>query len=106
MLAVGFLSMIVASGLVKAPDGFGAKTQRMDLFERVGAGGSLYTQGQSVPVQSDKATVARTERGNVDVIKRIGTGGSTYSSSQKGGGATECAATEGIVCPYTQRTSH
>jgi hypothetical protein len=72
ILAVGFLSMMVTSGVVKASDSFASEGQRADVFERIGAGGSIYTQRQSVPVQSGKATVAGTERGKVDVMKRIG----------------------------------
>lgn len=106
ILAVGFLSMMVASGVVNVPDSFASEAQRMGVFERMGTGGSLYTQSRPVPVQSGETTVAGTERGKVDVIKRIGAGGSIYSSSQRSGGVIECAAAEGVVCPYTQPTSH
>lgn len=103
MLAVGFLSMIVASGLVKAPDGFGAEAQRMSVNERIGAGGCTYAPA---PVQPGSATVAETERGKVHVIKRIGAGGSTYSSSRPKTGVIECLAAEGIVYRYSQPSSH
>lgn len=109
ILAVGFFSMIVASGVVKATDGFASEGQRMNVFERIGTGGSVYThytQSQPVPVQSSEAAVAGTKQRKVDVIERIGTGGSLYASSQRGGGAVECVATEGVVCPYSQSTSH
>lgn len=106
ILAGGLLLVLGASGVVKASDSFASEGQRTGVFERIGAGGSIYTQRQSVPVQSGKATVAGTERGKVDVIKRIGMGGSIYSSSQRDGGVIECAATEGVVCPYSQPTSH
>lgn len=109
ILAVGFLSMMVASGVVTTTNSFAFDGQLTDVFERIGTGGSIYThypQSQPTPVQLGEVTVAGTERGKVDVIKRIGTGGSIYSSSQRGGGVIECAATEGVVCPYSQPTSH
>ncbi len=106
ILAVRFLSMMVASGVVKDSDSFASEGQRTDVFERIGAGGSIYPQRQSVSIQSGKATVAGTERGKVDVMKRIGAGGSIYSSSQSDGDVAECAAAKGVVSPYSQPTSH
>lgn len=106
ILAGGLLLVLGASGVVKVPDSSASEAQRMGVFERMGTGGSIYTQSRPVPVQSGETTVAGTERGKVDVIKRIGAGGSIYSSSQRGGGVIECAAAEGAVCPYTQPTSH
>lgn len=109
ILAVGCLSMLVASGVVKTTDGFASEGPRMGVFERIGTGGSVhthYTQSQPAPVPSSEAAVAGTKQRKVDVIERIGTGGSFYSSSQRGGGAVECVATEGVVCPYSQPMSH
>lgn len=106
ILAVGFLSMMVASGVVKATDGFASEAQRTDLFERIGAGGAMYAPSQSAPTQSGESVAPGVKEGKVDVITRIGAGGSLYASSQKGGGAVECVASEGVVCPYSQPTSH
>jgi hypothetical protein len=109
ILAVGFLSMMVASGVVSATNSFASDGQLTDVFERIGTGGSVYThypQSQPMPVQLGEVAVAGTTQGKVDVIERIGTGGSIYSSSQRGGDVIECAAAEGIACPYTQPTSH
>ncbi len=103
ILAVGFLSMIVASGVVKATDSFASEAQRTDVFERVGAGGCLY---RPISVQPGEATVAGVERGKVDVITRIGTGGSIYSSSQVKTGGGECVVAEGAVYRYSKPTSH
>ena len=80
MFTIGFLSMMVASGVVKVPDSFAAEAQRLEVIERIGAGGSIYSSSQPMPVQSGDS-VAGTERRKVDVIERIGAGGSTYSSS-------------------------
>ena len=82
MLTMGFLSMMVASGVVKVPDSFASEAQRVDVIERIGAGGSTYSSSQPMPVQPGDSHVAGTERRKVDVIERIGAGGSTYSSSQ------------------------
>ncbi|NGZ96678.1 MAG: hypothetical protein CV089_11245 [Nitrospira sp. WS110] len=82
--AAGFLSMMIASGVVKANDGFAFEAQRTDLFERIGAGGAIHTQSQSVLVRSGEAVAPGTKQWKVDVITRIGAGGSTYSSSRPG----------------------
>ena len=82
MFTMGFLSMMVASGVVKVPDSFAIEAQRVEAIERIGAGGSTYSSSQPMPVQSGDSHVAGTERRKVDVIERIGAGGSIYSSSQ------------------------
>ena len=106
ILAVGLLSMMIASGVVKANDGFAFEAQRTDLFERIGAGGAIYTQSQPAPVRSGEAVAPETKQGKVDVITRIGAGGSTYSSSRPGVGAIECVAVEGATYPCHPPTSH
>lgn len=106
ILAVGFLSMSVASDVVKANDGFASEAQRTDPFERIGAGGAIYTPSQAVPVSSEEVVAPEARQGKVDVITRIGAGGSTYSSSRLGGGAIECAAVEGATYPCSPPTSH
>ncbi|MDC8450143.1 MAG: hypothetical protein LV473_17555 [Nitrospira sp.] len=103
MLAVGFLAVTVASGVVKVPDSFASEAQRMGINARIGAGGSIY---QPISVQSGDAKVAGTERGKVDVITRSGIGGSTYASRRPAGGVSECVACEGVVYPYSKPTSH
>ena len=82
MFTMGFLSMMVASGVVKVPDNFASEAQRADAIERIGAGGSTYSSSQPMAVQPGDAHVAGTEQRKVDVIERIGAGGSAYSSSQ------------------------
>ena len=82
MFTMGFLSMMVASGVVKVPDSFASEAQRVDVIERLGAGGSTYSSSQPMPFQPGDSSVAGRERRKVDVIKRIGMGGSTYSSNQ------------------------
>ena len=81
MFTMGFLSMMVASGVVKVSDSFAFEAQRADVIERIGAGGSTYSSSQPMPVQSGDSHVTGTERRKLDVIERIGVGGSTYSSS-------------------------
>ena len=46
MLTMGVLSMMVASGVVKVPDSFASEAQRVDVIERIGAGGSTYSSSQ------------------------------------------------------------
>jgi hypothetical protein len=82
IFTMGFLSMMVASGVVKVPDSFASEAQRVDVIERIGAGGSTYSSSQPMTIQPGDSNVAGTERRKVDVIERIGAGGSTYSSSQ------------------------
>ncbi len=101
MFAVGVLSMMVASGVVKVPDSFASEAQRVDVIERIGAGGSTYSSSRPMPVQPGDS-VAGTERRKVDVIERIGTGGSTYSSRQP----MLARAGDGASYSYSQPTSH
>ena len=82
MFTMGFLSMMVASGVAQVPESFASEAQRADVIERIGAGGSTYSSSRPMPFQSGDSHVAGMERGKVDVIERIGAGGSTYSSSQ------------------------
>ncbi len=81
MFTMGFLSMMVASGVVKVPDSFATEAQRVEVIERIGAGGSKYSSSRPMPVQPGDS-VAGTEQRKVEVIERIGAGGSTYSSNQ------------------------
>lgn len=81
MFTMGFVSMLVVSGVVTGPDTFAAEAQPMAVIERIGAGGSTYSFSQPTPVQSGDS-VAGTERRTVAVIERIGAGGSIYSFSQ------------------------
>ena len=101
MFTIGFLSMMVASGVVKVPDSFAAEAQRLEVIERIGAGGSIYSSSQPMPVQSGDS-VAGTERRKVDVIERIGAGGSTYFSRQP----MLARADDGAAYSYSQPTSH
>ncbi|MDH5739413.1 MAG: hypothetical protein OEY77_03715 [Nitrospira sp.] len=82
MFVMGFLSMMVASGVVQVSDSVASEAQRVDVIERIGAGGSTYSSSRSMPVQPGDAHVAGIERRRVDVIARIGAGGSTYSFSR------------------------
>jgi len=83
MLTMGFLSMMVASGVMKVPDSFASEAQRANVIERIGAGGSTYSYSQPMPVQPGDPKVAEMERMKVDVIEdRVGAGGSTYSYSR------------------------
>lgn len=106
ILAVGFLSMMVASGVVKASDSFASEGQRMEGIERIGAGGSVYTPSRPLTSRASSASESETERGKVDVMTRIGAGGSTYSSSRPGAAAVECVAVEGATYPCSPPTSH
>ena len=81
IFAMGFLSMMVASGVVKVPDSFASEARRVVVIERVGAGGSIYSSSQSMPSQPGDSNVAGAERRKVVVIERIGAGGSTYFSN-------------------------
>ena len=102
MFTMGFLSMMVASGVVKVPDSFASEAQRVDAIERIGAGGSTYPSSWPMPVQPGDAHVAGTEQRKVDVIERIGAGGSTYSSSQPMLARTG----DGATYSSSQTTSH
>ena len=102
MFVMGFLSMMVASGVVKVPDSFASEAQRVDAIERIGAGGSTYSSSRSMPSQPGDSNVAGTERRKVDVIERIGAGGSTYSSSQP----MLTRAGDGATYSYNKTTSH
>ena len=82
MFTMGFLSMMVASGVAQVPDSFASEAQRADVIERIGAGGSTYSSSRPMPFQPGDSNVAGMERGKVDVIERVGAGGSTYSSIQ------------------------
>lgn len=50
---------------------------KLDVIDRIGAGGSMYSSSQS-----DGCSVAEDDGKIATVIERIGAGGSTYSSSQ------------------------
>jgi hypothetical protein len=99
---MGFLSMMVASGVVKVPDSFASEAQRVDAIERIGAGGSTYSASQPMPVQPGDSHVAGTERRKVDAIERIGAGGSSYSFSQPMLARTG----DGATYSSSQTTSH
>jgi len=71
MFAIGFLSIMAATGVMNASGSFAADTNPADPLDRIGHGGSTYQP------ESAQAGDCR-----VDVVARIGHGGSTYSSSQ------------------------
>ena len=75
MLAVGFLSMIVATGVVTTSDSFASAVQRVDVMERIGHGGSTHSSSQP-----DRAGTCHGT--GLTIVERIGHGGSTYTSSQ------------------------
>ena len=101
MFTMGFLSMMVASGVVKVPYSFASEAQRVDVIERIGAGGSTYSSSRPMPAQPGDS-VAGTERRKVDVSERIGAGGSTYSSSRP----MPAQPGDGATYSYIQATSH
>lgn len=74
MVTVGFLSMVVATGVASASDGAASRAQGVNVMERMGAGGSAYSSSQ--PDGADACPVT-----GVRVTGRIGHGGSTYSVS-------------------------
>lgn len=75
MLAVGFLLMTAATGVVTTSDSFASDAQRADVIERMGHGGSTYSSSQPDGAGTCNGT-------GVSVIERVGHGGSTYSFSQ------------------------
>ena len=82
MFTMGFLSMMVVSGVMKVPDSFASEAQQANVIERIGAGGSTYSYSRPMPFQPGDSNVAEMDRREVDVIEdRIGAGGSIYSSS-------------------------
>ena len=96
---MGVLSMMVASGVVKASDSFASEAQGVDVIERIGAGGSTYSSSRPMPAQPGDSVVG-TERRKVDVIERIGAGGSTYSTRQP----TLAGAGDEATNSYSQST--
>lgn len=82
MLAVGFLLMTAATGVVTTSDSFASDVQRADVIERVGHGGSTYSSSQSKSVQVGDCHVMGEEGRKEDVIERIGAGGAIYSYSR------------------------
>ncbi len=84
MVIVGFLSMVVTSGVASASDGVASKAQRVNVTERIGAGGSVYSSNQPDNVGMCPVT-------GMNVTERIGHGGSTYSFSRsKSAQAGDC----------------
>ncbi|MGC4099638.1 MAG: hypothetical protein QM706_21295 [Nitrospira sp.] len=67
ILAIGFLSIVAATGVVNATDGIASDANRVDVI------GTLHV---SVP-QQDSDTVGK-QRTRVDVIERIGSQGAAY----------------------------
>lgn len=67
---------------------------------------SIHPRTQSMPVQSDEATVPGAKQGRVDVIERIGAGESLYSSLQRGGDSIKLVENEEVVRRYSQPMSH
>lgn len=67
MLSVGFLSIVIATGIGNVPDGFASDKHRVDvidaLHERVAQLDSMKTQSQKT---------------RVDVIETIGSEGAVY----------------------------
>lgn len=75
MVAIGFMSMVVAAGVASASDGAAFDVQRVNVTERIGAGGAVYSSSQ--PDGAGTCSVA-----GVSATERIGHGGSTYSFSR------------------------
>lgn len=75
MLAIGFMSVVVATGVASASDDAVFDAQRVNVAERIGAGGAAYSLSQPDGAGSCSLTGA-------NVTERIGHGGSTYSISQ------------------------
>lgn len=97
MVAIGFMSMVIAASVASAADGAASETQRVDGMERMGAGGSAYSSSQL-----DGASVCPGT--GVVATERIGHGGSTYSvnrseSAQVG----DCHAMEGKRVDSSER---
>ena len=103
-VTIGFLSLVIATGVVPAIDSFASDTSRTDIGERIGHGGSTY-QARSLQAsdcrvvgeerighggslyrlqsgQAGECLLARASGKKEDVTKRIGHGGTIYSSSQ------------------------
>ncbi len=103
-VTIGFIAMMVATGIVDASGSFasgaghvtgaerighGGSTYQVlvgpvsacqmkaDVIERIGVGGATYLSGQASECQ-----IAGKERNSVNSIERVGAGGSTYSARQ------------------------
>ena len=62
MFMMGLLSMMVSSGVVKVPDSFASETQRLDVIERIEAGGSTYSSSRPMPARAgDGATYSNSQ---------------------------------------------
>lgn len=75
MLAIGFMSVVVATGVASASDGAAFDVERVNVTERIGAGGAVYFSSQ--PDGAGTCSVT-----GVNITERIGHGGSTYSFSR------------------------
>ncbi len=75
IVTVGFLSMVVATGVASASEDVASEAHRVNVIERIGAGGSAYFSNQ--PDNAGMCPVT-----GMNVTERIGHGGSTYSFSR------------------------
>jgi len=82
MVAIGFVSMVIATGVVGVSWSVASDTNEVDVVksawasnERIGQGGSTY---QSNAVRTGDCTSSGEAEGTADVVKRIGHGGSHY----------------------------
>lgn len=82
MARVIVVSYVVVGGWMSASTSVASDVDRVDVIERIGAGGSTHSYSQPPFVQASDCNVAGTRGTKVEVIKRIGAGGSTYSYSQ------------------------
>lgn len=90
-VTIGFLSMVVAIGVLQASESVAADENRVAGSERIGHGGSAYAVNQPDAVRKGDCSMASEEQTKADIIERIGHGGSTYSSSQaKSAQAGDC----------------
>lgn len=75
MLRMGFLSMMVATGIVNTSGSFVLDVSRADVIERIGQAGSIYPSNTAM---LGDCFVPEKERLSMGSVKRIGHGGSTY----------------------------
>lgn len=105
LVTIGCLSVMVVAGVANASEDTASKVQGVNISERIGVGGSVYSSsqpddigpcsvagatitgrmGQGGSTYHTKSVPPRECNGNgrmADVIERIGVGGSVYSSSR------------------------
>lgn len=88
-LAIGFVAMVAAAGMVNAASSFAVDASAAAGIERHGVGGAIYSASQ--PMTDGAVACGKgEERQKVEAVERIGHGGSTYQA--KAGQAGECQA--------------